>query len=110
MQSQVEHPFHIELWREFRPFLLCVAKDCLRVFVLWLSLWCFAAVTKIFRIDGLAAECIRNIHAIGTVLLFALIAGLLVLEIWDLYMGARRERIVRTETTIRKLQAETNTL
>ena len=74
-----------EIWDDVRPYARVILKDLAIAVLLWLALASFKVLTYVVPVDGWAGDFIRNIHAVGLVVLFGILAVFLAWDVISLY-------------------------
>lgn len=89
--------FISEIWRSsgqtfvnetrlaFRPYFVLIVVDVLISCSLWLMLFVFKALTSSLQITGFAGEVVRNIHSVGTVLVFFVFSYLFIVDVYRIH-------------------------
>jgi len=78
-----------EVGTRFRPFAVVLAVDALEATSLWAVLAAFRWLTGVVPVREKAGQVISIIHSIGVVVVFAILAGSLVVDVIRLKRAER---------------------
>ena len=82
-------PFVFELWWDFRPYAKCFIKDWLIGVLLYLLQYTFELLEKWLPLQGWSKTVVANEHAVGMMLIFALVVGLMVKDVLQIHWRQR---------------------
>lgn len=87
-----------DIWERFEPYLVHIAVDGLVACSLWIFLFIFKLITKLFHIDGIAAVIIGHIHSVGSVLAFMVFGVLFFIDVLEI----RKAEVLKDEEKRKK--------